>query len=201
MNYIFKVAPLIFFAASLCGCETVASVAQSVADKARGENKSPEPTKSPAASSSDASTSAAPEKKQSPNPIPTTAKTGNSIIDKCYENFVVDGSYLQGYRFRTNSTLSGVSRAEVFSKVVAATAEEGWIITSSDAATGTLSANHTRGAGRDAKTQVMSMSVIPVGKDVKVSATLNTPPSLFGSGRNEESLKKSVCEGIQKLAN
>ena len=197
-----KIGLLSFITVLISGCSTVANVAQSVADKARGETKSPEPAAAPTpAPQPNAIPLPAPNQaQQNSNTTAATTKTGNSVIDKCYQNFVVDGSYLKGYRFRTNTTLSGVSKADVFSKAVAATAEEGWIITASDAATGTISANHTRGRGNDARTQVMSISVISIGKDVRVSATLNTPPDLFGSGRNEESLKKATCEGIEKMS-
>lgn len=152
-----------------------------------------------AAAPAPAAAPAAPAAPQAAAPA-TKPMAGSKAMQMCMANFNTDGAYLRGYRFRTHTLLAGASKSKVFANLAAMTAEEGWIITASDANVGTLSANHTRVHAKKTLTQVLSYSLLPTGKDLKVSVTLNTPADIFGSGRDEERLKQQMCESIEKAA-
>ena len=187
---------LVTFAAfAACGCETVANVAQGVADSARSSgvtNQPPVPPSAPVQStqapSSSATTAATP-------PTATTMSSSNSR--PCVANFVSEGSFFAGYRWQSWQEHSGVTYDVAFRKVAQAVAASGWGAPTSNRDTGVITAGQAVSAGRGA---IAPLNVIlrqrPGGK-LRIESNFSTTR---GQVASNDSVRAEFCKLLEAPA-
>jgi hypothetical protein len=182
MNMAFRMMGVAGVCALLAGCETVANVAQNVADKAR-PTSTDKPTAAPPAAAAPAPAAAAP-----------AAKSNEAA---CERNFTATGSFFAGKQFKTNAPLPNVSADAAYTKALAEVAKRGWQVISTDRAARIISANQNVSMSSAGKTVPFNVVIGEErGKGANIAFTFSIAGGLSTS---EDAVKSAFCDFTKSL--
>lgn len=171
---------LVFIAlTSLSGCETVATVAQGIANSARGTNNA-----------SPSTTTA----------VQASAKTEVSIENAppCSKNFQVSGSFMTGRQYKSSVQLLGISAETAYKKAFSELAKKGWQIIASDRDARMISANQGVSLSRSGRTVPMTVIITdepPRSSNVSLTVSLSG-----GMMTSEDAIRNEFCDFAQALS-
>ena len=163
----------------LAGCQTVANVAQGVADSARGSGKT---------------TAEAPPQQQAAPATPATASTAiaPAAQSACAVSFAVTGSFFTEKQFKAAATVSDAAPDVVYRKAYAEVVRRGYQIIQADKEVRIISASKGVAFSRGGKTVPINVQV--EGEKSKkgsiVSFTLTLPGGLATS---EDGVRDEFC--------
>jgi hypothetical protein len=184
MKSLVKFLTVISVGASIVGCETVASVAQNVADAAKPSAKAASKDKPP-------ESAPAPSVVNTGAPVPSVAAS----TPACERNFNTTGSFFSGKQLRTNSPLPGINADAAYKKVFAEIVKRGWQIISSDKEIRMISASD----GIPGSKKTLPFNVV-VGEEkgigTDISFTVSLPGGVMAS---EDGIKAMFCDFTKNL--
>jgi hypothetical protein len=109
--------------------------------------------------------------------------------DSCTGHFTKEGSFLTGRTYSTWLLAPSTTKDDAFSRVSVAIAKDGWSITSSDKATGIISAATSVTVGKGS-TAPLTVVVEGSGAGSKLTATFHTAG---GQAASEDTTRSKLC--------
>ena len=182
-----KIGTAALLCASLGACETVANVAQNVADSARGKPQASQPEQKPTGSAS------------APQAVPTSSSTAATRgISTCASGFTVTGSFFTGKQMKASTVLPTTSADIAYRKAYAEIVKRGYQIVQADKEIRMISANQAVSFSKGGKTvpvNVLIESDGASGKGSRILISVNLPGGLVAS---EDSVRDEFCD-ISKI--
>ena len=168
------------------GCETVANVAQNVADTARSRSGTSAPaTPQPASAPAPTATAQAAPPAKAPPPESTKA-------EPCSANFVVTGTFIAGKQYKTQVPVPGVAPDVAYRKAHAGVVSQGWQVNSTDSTLRSISATQQVSFSRGGKTTPLNVLVQPAtGGGSLVVMNYATAGGLHSP---EDTVRDSFCQ-------
>ncbi len=179
---------ILFCAIGLSGCQTVANVAQKVADSARGGQQAS--TEGREGQSQVAEDAAPPQSKSSGN-----ASSGPR--QPCSENFVVTGSFFTGKQFTSHAPVPGINPDTAYRRAYTEIVKKGWQIVSADKDIRMISANQQVNFSRGGQTVPLNILIKDDGKRGSiVSFTFSHAAGLVTS---EDRMRDGFCQLVTDI--
>ena len=108
---------------------------------------------------------------------------------ECAGHFTAEGSFISGKKFSTWADFGAVSKADLYSRIYANIAKDGWTITSSDKDAGVISASQSVTFGKGSVAP-LTIVIEAAGTGSKATATFR-----IGGGQmtKEDAVKQKLC--------
>lgn len=196
-----RVTGLFCASLALAGCETVANVAQSVADTARTRGNAGAPTPAPAPTPAAAAPNVAAQTAPPPAaPSPPAPKVAQPMAQQpCAANFVVSGSFVAGKQYKTQAVIPNVAPDAAFRKAHAAVVSQGWQINSTDSTLRSIAATQQVSFSRGGKTTPLNVLIQP-GQNGG-SLILLTYATAGGLHSPEDTVRDTFCQLVGQVTN
>lgn len=114
----------------------------------------------------------------------------------CQSHFTTEGSFLVGKKYSTWVFLSGVLKADTYTRVYSRVAQDGWSIVNADKDAGIISAAQGVSYGRGSQAPMLIV-VEEAGKGSRVSVTFRTGGAQMV---REETVRTKLCSYLASAA-